>query len=30
VNYEEGIGEVLTYDNHFVQAGFAALLRNDP
>jgi predicted nucleic acid-binding protein len=27
---EKGIGEALTYDNHFVQAGFAALLRNDP
>jgi len=27
---EKGIGEALTYDNHFVQAGFAALLRNVP
>jgi predicted nucleic acid-binding protein len=27
---EKGIGEALTYDNHFVQAGFAVLLRNYP
>jgi len=27
---ERGIREALTHDNHFQQAGFVALLRNDP
>lgn len=25
-----GLGEALTYDHHFAQAGFVALLRQDP
>ncbi len=27
---EKGIGEALTYDQHFLQAGFGALLRDSP
>ncbi len=30
VMQEEGIAEALTHDNHFVQAGFRALLRSAP
>jgi predicted nucleic acid-binding protein len=30
VMQERGIGEALTYDHHFAQAGYSALLRDDP